>query len=201
MFKNLTRQQFEKNKIGWKKSFGDGFSQDENGEALPWMTYGAIEFLQNYLNKNQQVFEFGCGASTLFFAKKAQKVIGLETNEMWLKIIQKKLQQGLNHNAQINLMIDGLENDSYQNFAKNCGESFDLIVIDSLKRFECAKNCITALKPDGAIILDDSQRQNYRKIFDFFAAQNFYKTDFIGIAPGQLQIKNTTVFRRNFRRR
>jgi len=193
---NLTelKEQFKKNKISWQKSFLDGFSQDENGEALPWMTYGAIEFLQKYLNKNQQVFEFGCGASTLFFAKKVKKVVGLETNKMWLSIIQNKLQQSLFDNVQINLMGDGLENDSYQNFAKNYGEKFDLIVIDSLKRFECAKNCIEALKPNGAIILDDSERQNYRKIFDFFAEKNFQKTDFIGIAPGQLRLKNTTIF-------
>jgi predicted O-methyltransferase YrrM len=196
MFKKIARQQFEENKIGWKKSFLEGFSQDENGNSLPWITYPAIEFLKNHLDKNHKIFEFGCGASTLFFAQKVQKVVGLETNKIWLPIIQKKLEQGLIHNVKINLMIDGLENDNYQNFAKNCGEKFDLIVIDSLKRFECAKNCIEALNSNGIIILDDSQRKNYRKIFDFFDSQNFKKTDFFGIAPGQLRIKNTTVFKK-----
>jgi len=192
----MLKEQFTKNKIGWQKSFLEGFSQDENSEALPWMTYGAIEFLQNNLNKNQQIFEFGCGASTLFFAKKVKKVIGLETNARWLSIIQSKLHQAQFENAEISLMPDGLENILYENFAKNCGEKFDFIIIDSLKRFACAKNCLEALKPDGAIILDDSERKNYRKIFDFFAANNFQKTDFLGIAPGQLRLKNTTIFRR-----
>jgi predicted O-methyltransferase YrrM len=60
-----------------------------------------------------------------------------------------------------------LENDLYQNFAKDCGQKFDFIIIDSLKRFQCAKNSISALKPGGTIILDDSERKNYQKIFDF----------------------------------
>lgn len=193
--KQLIREQFEKNKASWKNSFLDGFSQDENGAAVPWMTYPAIEFLKKYLRKNHEIFEFGCGASTLFFSSRVKKVVGLETNKKWLEIIKNKLP---NHcsNVEINLMEDGLENDSYQNFPQNLEQKFDLITIDSLKRFECAKNSTSALKADGAIILDDSERKNYQKIFDFFAAQNFKQQDFFGIAPGQLRIKNTTIFTR-----
>jgi predicted O-methyltransferase YrrM len=194
MSKILIKEQFEKNKISWKNSFLEGFSQDENCQPLPWMTYEAIDFLNKNLQKNQQVFEFGCGASTLFFAKKVSKVVSLETNPKWLEIVNQKLLEANLYNAEITLMNDGLENDSYQNFAKNYPEKFDLIIVDSLKRFECAKNSITALKKDGLIILDDSERKNYQKIFDFFAQNNFEKQDFFGIAPGQLRVKNTTIF-------
>jgi len=214
--KQLIRQQFEENKLSWKKSFLDGFSQDENGNAVPWMTYPAIEFLTKNLTKNHEVFEFGCGASTLFFAKIVKKVTGLETNKKWLGILDVilseakdlkkqvsnspheilRFSQDDNIKIEINLMEDGLTNNSYENFAKNCGQKFDLIIIDSLKRFDCAKNVIEALKPDGSIILDDSERPNYKKIFDFFSNQGFKKQDFFGIAPAQLRIKNTTIFTR-----
>jgi predicted O-methyltransferase YrrM len=190
----MIKQQFWQNKLSWKRSFLDGFSQDENGNALPWMTYPAIEFLEKTLNKNHTVFEFGCGASTLFFAKKVKKVVSLETNPRWLSIIQNKLvEQGLT-NVEITLMTDGLENNSYENFAKNYGEKFDFLIIDSLKRFPCAINSINAIKQGGSIILDDSERENYKKIFSFFAQNNFSKQDFFGIAPAQLRIKNTTIF-------
>ena len=192
--KSIVKEQFEKNKSGWEKSFFYGFSQDENGDALPWMTYPAIEFLKNNLNKNHEIFEFGCGASTLFFSKIVKKVVGLETNKRWLGITQKLLAEKSYNNVVITLMIDGLENDNYQNFVKNCGQKFDFIIIDSLKRFECSKNVIDALKPSGTVILDDSERKNYKKIFEFFAENNFQKQDFFGIAPGQLRIKNTTIF-------
>ena len=199
----MLKEQFEKNKIGWKKSFIEGFSQDENGAALPWMTYPAIEFLKKNLTKNHEVFEFGCGASTLFFAERVKKIVGLETDERWGEIVEEALvaDRGLAQgqplqNVKINLMPDGLTNNFYENFPKNSGEKFDFVIIDSLKRFECAKNAIEALKPNGRIILDDSERRNYKKIFDFFAEKNFTKQDFFGIAPGQLRIKNTTIFYR-----
>ncbi len=190
----MLKEQFQKNKIGWMKSFLDGFSQDENGDPVPWMTYPAIEFLKNYLTKNHEIFEFGCGASTLFFSKKVKKVVGLETNPRWLGITQNLLSQAQSNNVEITLMPDGLENNLYQNFPKNCGQKFDLIIVDSLKRFECAKNAIDGIKEGGAVILDDSERKNYKKIFDFFAEKGFEKRDFFGIAPGQLRIKNTTIF-------
>ena len=191
----MIKEQFQKNKIGWQKSLLEGISQDDAGNPVPWMTYGAIEFLKNNLKAHDEVFEFGCGASTLFFSPRVKKVVGLETNPRWLGIINEKLKQS--SNVKINLMEDGLTNPAYENFPKNCGQKFDLIIIDSLKRFECAKNVIEALKPNCTIILDDSERKNYKKIFDYFAEKNFQTTNFFGIAPGQLRIKNTTFFTRN----
>lgn len=190
----LIKEQFYQNKEAWKKSFLEGFSQDEKGDAVPWMTYPAIKFFEENLNKNHKIFEFGCGASTLFFTKRVKKVISLETRKNWMDLIQENLEKQQSKNSEIHLMIDGLENQNYENFAKNCDQKFDFIIIDSLKRFECAKNSISALEPGGSIVLDDSERKNYQKIFDFFAEKKFKKTDFLGIAPGQLRIKNTTIF-------
>lgn len=189
----MIKEQFTKNKAGWKRSFLEGFSQDEGGNALPWMTYPAIEFLQKTIQPHHEIFEYGCGASTLFFASKVKKVTSLETNKRWRDLIREKL---TTKNVEISLMEDGLENDLYENFAKNSEQKFDFIIIDSLKRFKCAQNCLSALKPDGMVLLDDSERQNYKKIFDFFKSHNFVEKNFIGIEPGKLRIKNTTIFLR-----
>ncbi len=190
----LAKKQFEENKAGWKKSFFDGFSQDENSAPLPWMTYPFIDFIPSKLNRNTTIFEFGCGSSTLFFAKKVKKIIALESNPRWFDIMSRKLFEFEIKNVELILMPDALENSDYENFAKNSSQKFDFIFIDSLKRFECAKNSISAINIDGAIVLDDSERKSYKKIFDFFAENNFQKQDFFGIAPGQIRIKNTTVF-------
>jgi predicted O-methyltransferase YrrM len=189
----MIKTQFTQNKAGWKKSFLTGLSQDENEDYLPWMTYPAIDFLQKTITKNHRIFEFGLGTSTLFFAKRARKVTSLETNKKWMELVKKMLVQA-QHDVDITLMEDGLTNNLYENFPQNCGEKFDFIVIDSLKRFECAKNSINALNQGGSIILDDSERPNYKKIFDFFAKENFMKQDFIGIEPGRLRVKKTTIF-------
>lgn len=216
----LIKSQYQQNQIGWQKSFLEGLSQDEQGSALPWMTYPFIEFITKTLQPNHRIFEFGSGSSTLFFAKKVEKVIALESDKKWHEIMRRKLSEANVKNVELILMEDALENSEYENFVKNhtkqktedsiknlseqeasdsfigdlASQKFDFIIIDSLKRFACAQNSIAALKPDGAIILDDSERPNYKKIFDFFDNRGFKKQDFFGIAPGQFKLKNTTIF-------
>lgn len=194
----LIRSQLNKYKAGWEKSFMEGFSQDENGMALPWMTYTFIEHISENLNKDQVIFEFGLGASTLFFAPKVKKIVVIESNEMWLRIMKMKLAQANINNVEIIFMEDGFINKDYEYSAKNYAriyeQKFDFIFIDSLKRFECLKKSIPALKEGGKLVLDDSERKSYKKIFKFFADKGFCKEDFFGIAPGQFYLKNTTIF-------
>jgi SAM-dependent methyltransferase len=188
---SLVKSQFQEHKEGWKKSSFEGFSQDEYGNPIPWMTYNAIDFLEKNLKPEHEVFEFGLGASSIFFAKRVKRVTSLETNRKWLDIVKEK---GAPENLEMILMEDGLIKEAYENYAKNSKRKFDFIVVDSLKRFECVKNSINALKSEGRLILDDSERPNYYKIFDFLKERKFLKEDFVGIAPGQVRVKNTTVF-------
>ena len=160
------------------------------------MTYPFIEFITEKLQPHHTIFEFGCGASTLFFAPKVAKVVALESNKKWCEIMRLKLAASALSNVELILMEDALTNSAYENFATNYGK-FDFIIVDSLKRFDCAKNSINALKPDGALILDDSERTGYKKIFNFFAEKNFHQRNFLGIAPGQFRLKNTTIFSPN----
>ncbi len=192
---HLIKSQYQKNKIGWRKSFLDSFAQDDQGMALPWMTYPFIESIGSQLNCKHEIFEFGCGSSTFFFAKKVGKVVSLETNAKWCEIMKIKLHELNIDNVEIILMTDGLENSAYENYIKNSAQKFDFIIVDSLKRYECVKNSYEFLKPGGSLILDDSERKGYKKIFDFLAEKKFIAQDFFGIAPGQFKLKNTTRFR------
>ena len=206
---SLIKSQFQKNKIGWRKSFLDGFAQDDRGENLPWATYPFIEFITPKLKPHHEVFEFGSGSSTLFFAKRVKKVVAIEHDKLWFEAMKIKLRENGVKNVELILMENALLNSDYENYAmnyvfnshlcendeKNVG--FDFILIDSLKRFVCAKNSVKALKSKGALIIDDSERKHYQKIFDFLLALNFQKYDFVGIAPGQFRLKNTTIFFQN----
>ena len=209
-FTNLTKIQFNLYKRSWINSSRLGFTVDENNLPIPWYAFEAIEFLKINLTKNHTIFEFGCGASTLFFASKVKKVISLESNRRWFEIITSTLKNSgdflleknyfSNANCEIFLMEDALDREEYQNFAKNYSQKnhlkFDLLIVDSLKRFECVKNSFETIKNDGYLILDDSERPNYKKIYDFLQKNNFSYQDFLGIAPAQLRIKKTTFFRR-----
>lgn len=163
---------------------------DQSGEIVPWMSSPAIEYLKKNLRADFSVFEFGCGSSTIFFSKRCKIVRGIETRSEWLSMLNSmKLQ-----NVKISLMNDGLTNPEYEKSITKDDQKFDVIVIDSIKRSSCAINAINALKSGGLIILDDSERDNYRKIFDFFKEKNFRQIDFPGIAPGQMRSKNTSIF-------
>ncbi len=194
---NKIKQQYEENKISWQLSFLDGFCQDENGAPLPWMTYNFIQYLKKNLTAQDVVFEFGCGSSTLFFANRVKKVVALETRGKWLEIMQEKIKALNLKNVELILMENGLENENYATMAKNLaakGVYFDLVVVDSIKRSNCAQESINALKPGGKLILDDSQRSNYGKIFEFMKQHGFQSQNFEGIEPGGLKIKKSTIF-------
>lgn len=189
--------QIKKNKKGWIKSFEENFSQDNNGQALPWMTYGIIDYFNEYLDKDKVIFEYGFGASTFFFAKKVKKVVVIETNAMWYKVMNDKLRDEGISNVEVFLMQDALDNEAYENFAQNYGEKFDIIIVDSIKRYQCCVNAVNALKENGLFVLDDSQRKGYQKIFQFFEEYGFRIKNFIGVAPGQFRLKNSTIFYRS----
>ncbi len=192
----LIKSQFQANKLSWIKSFNSGLSQDQDGDYLPWMTYPFIDYLSLKLNNQQVIFEYGCGSSTLFFASRVSKVVALESNKLWYDIIKQKLLDANISNVELIYFDNALQDNNYELFASQYKEKFDLVIVDSLKRFACATNSINAIKTNGAIILDDSERKNYRKIFDFFLSNNFIQKDFHGIAPGGLRIKNSTIFYR-----
>jgi len=194
----LIKSQLIKYKAGWKKSFENWFAQDENGNPLPWMTYTFIEYISKKLNKDHEIFEFGLGASTFYFAPRVKKVVVLETNPMWLRIMKERLKEANITNVEIILMEDGFNNKDYENFAskysKDTGKKFDYIFVDSMKRHQCLKKSTYALKKNGSLILDDSERRSYKGIFKNICDKGFKKEDFFGISPGQCYLKNTTVF-------
>ena len=60
--------------IGWMQSMLTGKIVDRQNKPLPWLTYPFIEFIDNRLNSNLDVFEFGSGNSTFYYAAKTHSV-------------------------------------------------------------------------------------------------------------------------------
>ena len=196
--KNLIKEQFFANKKSWSKSQETGLCQDEKGEFLPWFCYDLIDFLKKKLAKNHVICEFGCGSSTLFFAKRCKKVIAIETDELWYRAMKKLILKEKIDNVEIFLMKNAADDENYENFAQNYAknnEKFDLIIVDSLKRAKSVKNSIPALKSDGiGILLDDSQRKSYQKITDWMEKQRFSSKKFTGIAPARIDWKEGVLY-------
>ena len=179
-------------------------------------------------HQNLQVFEFGSGSSTLFFQKQKYCTFSLETSKTWFNIITQKLSaptseawqenysgevwqenyfsnqittQNKINGATVFLLENAYQNPNYYQFLPqnfNSKQQFDIILVDSLHRLQCVLHSLEFLKPSGLLIVDDFERKNYHKIAQHLAEKNFCQQNFVDLAVGQLKIKNTAIFSKNY---
>ena len=78
----------------------------------------------------------------------------------------------------------GISNLNFQEYASQINnfpdKFFDVVIIDGKARKFFTFSSISKVKEDGIIILDNSDRAQYRPIFDFLNNNGWYKIDFLG---------------------
>jgi hypothetical protein len=173
--------------VGWFNSFKSNNALDKENNPIPWFTYPIIDFISDRLSKDLEILEFGAGNSTLFFAQRVKTVVSIEHNERW----HKKISQISPPNVKI-ILESNLDN--YSKKASDLNMKFDVIIIDGEKRNSCIINSVEILSESGVIVLDDSEREEYRSGISYLRLNNFKSIDFWGIAPGILFKKCTTIF-------
>ena len=147
---------------------------DKDGAIIPWYTYPAIEYLEQFDLTSKSIFEWGCGNSSMYFASRAAKVVSVEHDKDWYEQIFPSVRsnQDLKH-----VSLEG-----YPSSIKEYSQKFDIIVIDGQRRFDCTKEAFSFLNDDGIIILDNSDwfyvsaellREKY----------NLLQVDFHGFGP------------------
>jgi len=176
---------------GWIEAFKQQLPIDENKKPLPWVTYSFIDFISDRLNKNMDIFEYGCGNSTLWYAQKVNSVTSIEHDKEWFEKIKNSMPKNVNIYYK-ELRERGGE---YSKFSESLEQNFDMVIVDGRDRVNCIKNAINSIKMDkGVIILDDSERESYASGKEFLIKKGFRKIDFWGISPGLFYKKCTTVF-------
>lgn len=134
---------------------------------LPWFSYAAIDFLEDFVTSRMKVFEYGSGGSTLFFARRAGSVLSVEDNPNWQELVTQKLADNQLENATILLRpFDfknpvGFETSDY--FTALPDEKFDIIVVDGSEEWTqvrpvCFRRAEERVNPGGIIVVDDSWR-------------------------------------------
>src|SRR5580765_3940650 len=58
---------------------------------IPWFSYAAIDFLEEFLRPHMTVCEYGSGGSTLFFASRTKSVWSIEDNSKWFESVSGRL--------------------------------------------------------------------------------------------------------------
>ena len=66
----------------------DGMPADGAGNFQPWLTYPLIEYLNGFDFSGKDVFEFGSGGSTLYWAARARSVYSVEFDAGWYKVLR-----------------------------------------------------------------------------------------------------------------
>jgi hypothetical protein len=170
---------------GQLRTFNSHRPVDSLGNALPWFTYPAIEYLKRLNCSGWRVFEYGAGESTIYWSRKGAIVTSVEHNEQWFVEMQNRLLPGatISHRA---------ERESYANAIREAGTQFNVIVIDGVFRETCADVCIPYLGEGGILILDNSDW--YHETGKKIRQRGFLEVSFSGFGPVNDYTWTTSLF-------
>lgn len=174
---------------GWSQSF-DRMPQSGDGLPLPWFTHPAIEFLDRQIQPSWRVFEWGCGASTLFWSYRCTHVRGIESDPKWHAAILPHLPK----NAEVSLHHDST---AYVNAIATASGPFDLIVIDGVWRDLCAEAALPFIGDETLVVLDNSDKPEIRDAVDALDRAGLYRIDFPGLIHGYAYKQITSILMRN----
>ena len=134
---------------------------------IPWFSYAAIDFLQEFVLPDMSVFEYGSGGSTLFFARRAQRVYSVEDNPQWFDWVSRRLtEKGLTNGTLCLCPFNFKEPVDFEHskyLQAMPEEPFDILVIDGSEEWTqvrpvCFAKAEQRVKPGGIIVVDDSWR-------------------------------------------
>ena len=176
---------------GWFNSFNTKQSIDREGNPIPWCTYPFIKFIGPRLNKNFNLFEFGAGNSTIWYAERVNTIKVVEHDKKWVEYMSKKMPE----NASI-IYRELSPNGDYSKEVTKDGNNYDIVIVDGRDRNNCTKNGINCLTGYGVIIFDNSDRPDYKESMDLFKDKGFKRIDFIGLSPVTNHNNYTSIFYR-----
>ncbi len=170
-------------------SLKTGLPFDRDSNALPWFTYPSIEFLNQLDFKMCNVFEFGSGNGTQYWANHASSVTSVESDLEWFKRtnIQNGPNQTILYRVQLGDYVDSLESGP---------APYDVIIIDGSWRYDCAVKAVTNIKEGGMIILDNSDW--FPDTSKYLQENGYTQIDFIGLGPINTYAWSTSIFFKNY---
>jgi predicted O-methyltransferase YrrM len=155
----------EKSKNMFKTPNEIQYVDESCGLILPWYTKPCLDYLLTLNYKNWEIFEWGGGCSTVWYASKCIHVDTLENDSAWAN----EIIQYLNNNKIINYSMHTIDvppsaNTDHPNkldylqYISSLNKNWDCIIIDGSYRNEALAISMSYIKPGGLIIFD-----NYRQ--------------------------------------
>jgi hypothetical protein len=189
-------------------------------KQLPWVTFYALDFLNTLDFKGKRVFEYGSGASTLYWLSKGASCVSIEHEKRWYdkmnssfaaiaevdyRLIEPELRSPgettMNPANPDNYASNSPEFKNYafshyvQQIDEFPDEYFDVVMVDGRARPSCIKRSLSKVRVGGFIIVDNTDRDYYlRETID--SLKNFSRQEFFGLVPVVTCISKTDFFTR-----
>jgi hypothetical protein len=174
--------------LGWHASIQRGASVDVTGSPLPWYTYACIEWLERRLRPSDIAFEFGTGFSTLWYSGRVDRVVAVDHDPDWFARLEPVIPGNVDlrlcssQGDEVGSMDSGLEASEYlAAIGEFPAEWFDIVVVDGQERIACAAAALNHLKPDGLLVLDNSDRPAYRAAIEHLHGNGLGRIDFYAV--------------------
>lgn len=176
---------------GWLRSMQQVKVQDQAGQPMPWYTIPFVDFLGPRIRRNWRIFEYGAGASTFYYAARADEVWAVEHDTAFAAELRPRLP------GNVHLIVHPEESEAYAGAVEEMLAPADFISVDGRNRVRCVERAIGQLTAAGVLVLDDSERPEYASGIAQLRAAGFRPLEFWGIAVGTTGRKCTTVFYRD----
>lgn len=159
---------------------------DSQARPIPWYTYPAIEYFGQWACDGWRIFEYGCGNSSLYWADRGATVCSVEHDPQWHERMLGRI------NPQRQQLLLRQEREAYAAAIHECGDAFDMVVVDGIWRNECAAEGLKRLKSGGLVLLDNSDW--YTDVATTLRQHGFLQVDFNGFGPINAYTWTTSIF-------
>lgn len=126
-----------------------------------------LDFMEERMDHESRVLEFGSGWSTLWFAQKCGWLCSVETSPLWWRTITDALRE---RHTQLDWVVELVVQPDE---IKVRDSSVDFVLIDCVGHLRTASTKVgwSKLVPGGWLLLDDAQRIQYRDNVAWLTAQ------------------------------
>lgn len=183
---------------GYFLSLEHGSCVDSARRPVPWYSYPAIEQLDKWDFSACDVFEYGAGSSTQWWAQRARSVVSVEGSPEW----HARVSGAGTLPASVRLLLQSIDPDDLATSTRRYAETiategpFDVIVIDgesrSQARLQCVRAALPRLRAGGLVILDNSDW--HPESSAVLREAGLMQFDYTGLAPLVTHAETTSLF-------
>ncbi len=121
----------------------------------PWLVPEAVRFLDQWLRPTDVLVEFGSGRSTLWFARRAGRIISVDHDRRWYERVRGRI--GSVGASNVDSFLADPAAETYIAAAETALDGpADVILVDGACRDACAVWALDRLRPGGLIIVDNA---------------------------------------------